>query len=82
MKRLKKRLEGAKGRWVEKLPNILWAYWTTTRRSMRETPFSLTYGAEAVILAKINLCSARVSGFVPTENAELMVRQLNLLEEH
>lgn len=32
--------------------------------------------------AKINLCSARVLGFVPTENAELMVRQLNLLEEH
>ena len=23
---LKKRLEGAKGRWVEKLPNVLWAY--------------------------------------------------------
>jgi len=42
---LKKRLEGAKGRWVEALPNVLWAYWTTLRRSTGETPFSLMYGA-------------------------------------
>ena len=25
---LKKRLEGAKGRWIEELPNVLWAYRT------------------------------------------------------
>ena len=37
---------------------------------------------EAVIPAEINLCSAQVSGFSPAKNAELMVRQLNLLEEH
>ncbi|XP_075658845.1 uncharacterized protein LOC142628685 [Castanea sativa] len=49
---------------------------------MGETPFSLTYGAEAVIPAEINLCSARVVGFAPDENEKLMVKQLNLLEEH
>ena len=42
---LKRRLEGSKGRWAEELPNVLWAYQTTRRRSMGETPFSLTYGA-------------------------------------
>ena len=26
---LKKRLDGAKGRWVEELPSVLWAYWKT-----------------------------------------------------
>ena len=78
---LKRRLEGAKGRWAEELPNVLWAYRTTPRRSTRETSFSLTYGAEAVIPAKINLCSAQVSGFEPTQNSELMLKQLNLLEE-
>lgn len=67
--RLKKRLEGAKGRWAEELPNVLWAYRTTSKRSTRETPFSLTYGAEAVILTKVNLCSARVSGFTPAKNS-------------
>ena len=81
MNGLKRRLEGAKGRWAEELPSVLWAYRTTPRRSRGETPFSLTYGAEAVISVEVNLCSARVSGFSPAENSELMLKQLNLLEE-
>jgi len=55
--RLKSRLEGAKGGWVNELPSVLWAYRTTPRRSTGETPFSLTYGAEAVIPTEVNLCS-------------------------
>ncbi|XP_075640335.1 uncharacterized protein LOC142612096 [Castanea sativa] len=39
-------------------------------------------GAKAVILAEVNLCSARVAGFAPAENQKLMFKQLNLLEEH
>ncbi|KAK0570471.1 hypothetical protein LWI29_001714 [Acer saccharum] len=46
---LKKRLEAEKGKWMEKLPEILWSYRTTPRQSTRETPFSLVYGSEAVI---------------------------------
>ena len=30
---LKRRLDGAKGRWVKELPNVLWAYSMTLRRS-------------------------------------------------
>ena len=78
---LKKRLKGTKGKWIEELPNILWAYRTTPRRSMGETLYSLTYGAKAVIPAKISLCSARVSGFSSAGNEELMVKQLDSLEE-
>ena len=36
---LKKRLDDAKGRWVEELPHVLWAYRTIPRRSTGETPF-------------------------------------------
>ena len=72
--RLKKRLEGTKGRWAKELPNVLWAYRTTPRRSTGETPFSLMYGGEAVLSAEVNLCSARVSGFALTKNDELMVK--------
>ena len=79
--RLKRRLEGAKGRWADELPSVLWAYLTTSRRSTRETPFSLTYGAKVVIPTKVNLCDARVSRFNPNRNSELMLKQLNLLEE-
>ena len=80
--RLKMRLEGAKGRWEEELPNVLWVYRITLRRSTGETPFSLTYGVEAIIPAEIKLCSARVLGFNLAKNSELMLKQLNLLEEH
>ena len=66
MNGLKKRLNGAKGRWAEELPNVLWVYRTTPRRSIGKTPFSLTYGAEAVILTEVNLCSAQVLEFAPT----------------
>ena len=41
--RLKKRLDDAKGKWVEELPHVLWTYITTPCRSTRETPFSMTY---------------------------------------
>ena len=67
---LKKRLDGAKAKWVEELPSVLWAYRTTPRRSIEETSFSLTYGAEAVILAEVNLCSAQVEGFNLSEMKE------------
>ena len=63
---VKKRLDGAKGRWAKELPNVLWAYRTTPRRSTGETPFSFTYGAEVVIPAEISLYSAQVDGFNPT----------------
>ena len=79
---LKMRLDDAKGNWVEELPNVLWAYRTTPYRSTKETPFSLTYGAEAVILAEVNICSARIDGFDPIQNELMMVERLELLEEY
>ena len=35
-----------------------------------------------MIPTKVSLCSARVSGFVPAENEELMIKQLDSLEEY
>ena len=78
---VKKRLDGAKGRWAKELPNVLWAYRTTPRRSTGETSFSLTYGAEAVIPVEINLCSAWVDGFDSTQNNLMMAKCLDLLDE-
>uniref|UniRef100_A0A2N9FKJ9 Integrase catalytic domain-containing protein n=1 Tax=Fagus sylvatica TaxID=28930 RepID=A0A2N9FKJ9_FAGSY len=46
---VKKRLEEAKGRWVEELPSVMWTHRTTKRRSTEETPFALAYRVEAVI---------------------------------
>ncbi|RVW63279.1 Transposon Tf2-12 polyprotein [Vitis vinifera] len=38
---LKKRLEKAKGKWVEELSGVLWAYRSTLGRPTRNTPFVL-----------------------------------------
>ena len=54
------RLKAAKGIWPDELPSVLWAYWTTVRTPTGETPFRLTYGADAVIPAEIGLTSYRV----------------------
>ncbi|XP_070054357.1 uncharacterized protein [Nicotiana tomentosiformis] len=50
---LKKRLEESKGKWPEALPGVLWAYQTIAKTGTGETPFSLVYGAEALILVEI-----------------------------
>ena len=41
---LKKRLDDAKGRWVEELPQILWTYRTTPRRSIGKPLFRCLMG--------------------------------------
>ncbi|KAJ9544334.1 hypothetical protein OSB04_024041 [Centaurea solstitialis] len=46
---IRKRLKGAKGKWVEELPSVLLANRTTPRISTGQTPYSLVYGCEAVL---------------------------------
>ncbi|GJW66374.1 reverse transcriptase domain-containing protein [Tanacetum coccineum] len=54
--------EGIKGRlgegnknWIEELPHVLWAHHTMIKSSHGDTPFSLTYGTEAVIPVEIGM---------------------------
>ena len=78
---LKKRLDNAKGKWVEELPHVLWAYRTTPRRSTGETPFSMTYGAEAVIPLENGFPTLRTSSFNMSNNSELLEKSLDFIEE-
>ena len=56
---LKKRLDNAKGKWVEELSHVLWTYQTTLHMSTGKTPFLMTYGAEIVgIKGPNNICWA------------------------
>ena len=79
--RLKKKLDDVKGRWVEELPHVLWTYQTTPQRSIGETPFSMSYGAEAVIPLEIGFPTLRTQSFNPSDNDELLERSLNLIKE-
>ena len=81
LKIIKIRLEAAKGIWPDELPSVLWAYRTTARTPTGETPFRLTYGADAVIPAEIGPTSYRVQSYTKDKNEEAMRLQLDLVDE-
>ena len=49
-----------KGKWVEKLPKVVWSHNTTASRTMGFTPFKLLYGEEAMLPEEIKHQSLRV----------------------
>ncbi|KAK1580997.1 hypothetical protein Q3G72_002138 [Acer saccharum] len=78
---LKAKLAVKKGNWVDKLPQVLWAYRTTERGSTGETPYSMAYGAEAVIPVETSFSSPRVQLFQPELNIDMLKCGLDELEE-
>jgi hypothetical protein len=81
MKTLKKKLEDKKGAWVDYLPEVLWSYRTTVRTPMGETPLSLAFISEAVILDEVDSVSFRMKHYNPGMNDEGIHLSLNLLSE-
>ena len=59
----------------------MWAYRTTPRVTIGETPFSLTYGFEAVVPTEISLPSYRVANYDDQLNEEALRVELDLVEE-
>ena len=66
---------------MEELPHVLWTYRTTPRWSTGETPFSMTYGVEAVIPLETGFRMLRTSAFTSDGNDELLKKSLDLIEE-
>jgi hypothetical protein len=60
---------------------MLWSYRTTSRTSIGETPFSLTYGTETVIPAEVGSPNFRVAYYNPELNDEGIKLNLDLLQE-
>ena len=59
LKIIKTWLDGAKGVRLDELPSVLWAYKTTVRTPIGETPFKLAYGSEAIIPIEIHMANHR-----------------------
>ena len=78
---LKTKLENLKGKWVEYLPEVLRAYITTLKSATQETPFTLTFGTEAVAPVEVELKSPRVEFANIKHNEEIIRLNLDLLEE-
>ncbi|GJY24122.1 reverse transcriptase domain-containing protein [Tanacetum coccineum] len=72
--------EGNKN-WLEELPYVLWAHRTMIKSSNDDTPFSLTYGTEAVIPAEIRMPTYRNTVVDTVHNDEELQLNLDLLEE-
>ena len=78
---LKTKLEDLKGKWVEYLPEVLWAYGTTCKSATQETPFALGFGTEAVDPVEVGLKSPRIELANIEHNEEVLCLNLDLLEE-
>ncbi|RVW44064.1 Pol polyprotein [Vitis vinifera] len=78
---LKKRLEQAKGKWVEELPGVLWAYRTTPGRPTGNTPFALAYGMDAVIPTEIGLPTIRTDAAKQSDANMELGRNLDWTDE-
>ncbi|GJY09719.1 reverse transcriptase domain-containing protein [Tanacetum coccineum] len=66
---------------LKKLLHVLWAHLTMIKSSNGETPFSLTYGTEAVIPAEIGMPTLRTTEIDLTKNNEALGMDLDLIEE-
>nr|GEZ62135.1 reverse transcriptase domain-containing protein [Tanacetum cinerariifolium] len=78
---IKARLGEGNKNWVEELPHILWAHQTMIKSSHVDTPFSLTYGTEAVIPAEIGMPTYRTTTVDVVNNDEELRLNLGLLGE-
>ncbi|GKC42942.1 reverse transcriptase domain-containing protein [Tanacetum coccineum] len=78
---IKARLGGDNKNWVEELPHVLWTHFTESKSSNGHTPFSLTYGTEAVIPVEIGMPSLWCEKIDPTMNDEALLLNLDILEE-
>ena len=77
---LKTKLKDLKGKWVEFLPEVLWAYRTTHKSATQETPFTLVFGTEAVAPVEVGLKSPRIELATVERNDEALCLNLDLLD--
>ncbi|GJS50989.1 reverse transcriptase domain-containing protein [Tanacetum coccineum] len=69
---IKARLDERSKDWIGELSHVLWAHRTMIKSSNGETPFSLTYGTEAVIPAEIGMPTLRTAEMDLTKNDEAL----------
>ncbi|GAA0154140.1 hypothetical protein LIER_12209 [Lithospermum erythrorhizon] len=70
-----------KGAWPEELRTVLWSLRTTPSHATDETPFSLVYGTEVVLLVEVGVPLYRQRGFDEAEYSPRMREELNFTNE-
>ena len=75
------RLHKSGRRWIDELPAVLWSIRTTPNRATGQTPFTLVYGAEAILPTELVYGSPRVLAYDELEQEQLRQDDALLLEE-
>ncbi|XP_074300462.1 uncharacterized protein LOC141631732 [Silene latifolia] len=78
---LKKKLEEIGGKWAEELPLVLWADRATPKVATGQTPFSLVFGAEAVIPFEVRVSTYRYGCITEDRNQVEMASSLETIDE-
>ncbi|XP_065023204.1 uncharacterized protein LOC135649035 [Musa acuminata AAA Group] len=78
---LKRRVSAARSAWIDELPSVLWALRTTPKTPTGESPYSLTFGTEAVLPSEVAVPTPRTAGYGEEASGEGLRSNLDLLEE-
>ena len=78
---IKTRLEKIKSKWVEKLSNFLWVYWTTLQKTIKEMSYSLIFNFEVVIPLEVGCPTIRTKSNDDNHNAEVLTRDFDLADK-
>ncbi|XP_057808484.1 uncharacterized protein LOC131022962 [Salvia miltiorrhiza] len=77
---IKKQVNQSRGKWVEELDTVLWAYRTSPKTATGEPPFTLVYGSNAVVPTEARLESYRITTYNTEQNSELRRAELDLVK--
>lgn len=78
---MKKRLDQAGWNWVNEPNTVLWAYRTSSKEETGDTPFSLAYGTDAIILVEVGLNTSKIRAFPQPNNDETVREELDRVYE-
>ena len=74
-------MEKAKGKWVEELLGVLWAYQTIPGRPTGSIPFALAYGTDAVIPTEVGMPTAQTTVQGQRNEDDELARHLDWADE-
>ncbi|XP_064941125.1 uncharacterized protein LOC135594645 [Musa acuminata AAA Group] len=78
---LRRRVSAARSTWTDELPSVLWSLRTTPKTATGESPYSLTFGTEAVLPPEMTIATLRTRSYEQEASNQGLRASLDVLEE-